>query len=94
MAASRSQISGYFRQELESSLEAEISMSNLPLYNIFWRQKEKKTAILEWNDLFKFSWTVLSKLFAEHTKHHYDAVGRNSEQEHPFSLLRRGLFVL
>jgi len=31
----------------ESSLEAEISVSNLPLYNRFVGKKKKKTAILE-----------------------------------------------
>ena len=49
MAASRSQISGYFRRELESSLEAEISMSNLPLYNIFVGKKKKKLPF--WNGM-------------------------------------------
>ena len=32
---------------VESSLEAEISVSNLPLYNLFVGKKKKKTAMLE-----------------------------------------------
>ena len=32
---------------LESFLEVEISLSNLPLYNLFVGKKKKKTAILE-----------------------------------------------